>query len=283
MIRNGIPEAGMPAFPIARQDLDQIVGFILALRAPAGEHPVEGDVRAGEQFFFGKGNCTGCHMVRGRGGILGPDLTNLARDRRIGQIRRAVLDPNASVTPGYRPVSVRLSDGNQLRGLAKNESNYDLQLQTLDGAWHLLTRAQITEVSRERQSLMPPVKADPNEMRDLLAFLTRLTAAGAAPASLPEAKERGGISFAEIAHPRPGDWPTYHGHLSGNRYSPLKEINTANVVAAGAEMDVPGSRCATSGSDAGSGGWRDVRNHGQRGLRPGRAQPAARSGTIRAR
>src|SRR5579885_2443365 len=39
VIRNGIPEAGMPAFPIAKQDLDQIVGFILALRAPAAEHP----------------------------------------------------------------------------------------------------------------------------------------------------------------------------------------------------------------------------------------------------
>ncbi|MCC7157879.1 MAG: PQQ-binding-like beta-propeller repeat protein [Bryobacterales bacterium] len=29
--------------------------------------------------------------------------------------------------------------------------------------------------------------------------------------------------------PQPGDWLTYNGDVSGNRYSPLKQINTANV------------------------------------------------------
>ena len=29
--------------------------------------------------------------------------------------------------------------------------------------------------------------------------------------------------------PKPGDWLTYNGNTSANRYSPLKEINTANV------------------------------------------------------
>lgn len=29
--------------------------------------------------------------------------------------------------------------------------------------------------------------------------------------------------------PQPGDWLTYNGDLSGNRYSPLKQINTGNV------------------------------------------------------
>ena len=29
--------------------------------------------------------------------------------------------------------------------------------------------------------------------------------------------------------PKPGDWLTYNGNDSANRYSPLKEINTANV------------------------------------------------------
>jgi PQQ-dependent dehydrogenase (methanol/ethanol family) len=34
------------------------------------------------------------------------------------------------------------------------------------------------------------------------------------------------ISFGA---PQPGDWLTYNGNLSGNRYSPLKQINTTNV------------------------------------------------------
>lgn len=38
-----------------------------------------------------------------------------------------------------------------------------------------------------------------------------------------------GITFADIAHPKAGEWPSYNGHLSGNRHSPLDLINTANV------------------------------------------------------
>ena len=40
-------------------------------------------------------------------------------------------------------VSVRLRDGRTVRGLAKNESNYDLQLQTLEGRLLLLKRGEI--------------------------------------------------------------------------------------------------------------------------------------------
>ena len=41
-------------------------------------------------------------------------------------------------------------------------------------------------------------------------------------AALTSAQTPGrGITFADIARPRPGEWPTYNGHLSGNRHSPL--------------------------------------------------------------
>ncbi len=37
------------------------------------------------------------------------------------------------------------------------------------------------------------------------------------------------IPFEDIARPKPGTWPTYDGNLSGNRFSPLNQINTSNV------------------------------------------------------
>src|SRR5208337_2763204 len=100
----------------------------------------------------GKGNCSACHMVKGWGGTLGPDLSNLARDRRLGQIEQALRDPGALATPGYRPVTVRLRDGRTFQGVAKNESNYDLQLQGLDGALHFFEKAQIASLAREPKS-----------------------------------------------------------------------------------------------------------------------------------
>jgi len=48
-------------------------------------------------------------------------------------------------------------------------------------------------------------------------------------AALTAAQAPGGISFADIARPKPGEWPTYNGHLSGNRHSSLSEINIRNV------------------------------------------------------
>ena len=39
----------------------------------------------------------------------------------------------------------------------------------------------------------------------------------------------GGLSFDQIVQPKPGDWPTYHGQLTGNRHSSLDQINASNV------------------------------------------------------
>src|SRR5262245_50858308 len=47
-----------------------------------------------------------------------------------------------------------------------------------------------------------------------------VTAAHAQVADLP---------FADVARPKPGSWPTYNGNVSGNRFSPLDQINTSTV------------------------------------------------------
>jgi len=40
---------------------------------------------------------------------------------------------------------------------------------------------------------------------------------------------QGPVTFENIAHPKIGEWPSYNGQLSGNRHSPLEQINTSNV------------------------------------------------------
>lgn len=240
LIKNGLPDSGMPAFPLPQQDLGALAAFVAGLRAPAFEHPPAGNAAAGESFFFGKGNCASCHLVKGRGGVLGPDLSNLGRETRLARIELALRDPGALGAPGYKLVSVRLRSGQIIRGLAKNESNYDLQLLDLDGKLHLLSREQIDEEIADPKGLMPPVTATSAEQRDLLAFLSRLTKDNAASAIGPgTAALDGGLAFSAIANPKPGDWPTYHGHLSGNRHSELREINTANVAQLGAKWMFP--------------------------------------------
>jgi alcohol dehydrogenase (cytochrome c) len=245
IITEGVPESGMPPFSLLAEELDPLVTFVETLRAPAAAHPAEGDAEAGETYFFGKGNCVTCHMVAGRGGILGPDLSNLGREARLAQIEAALRDPGALPVPGYKFVSVRLRSGQTIRGLVKNESNYELQLVGLDGSLHFVSRDEISEETPETKPLMPPVNATDRDRRDLLAYLSRLST-DKSPHAVLAGREapRGEPAFSAIAAPKPGDWPTYNGHLSGNRHTALSQINAANIAQLGARwmFNVPGSR-----------------------------------------
>jgi PQQ-dependent dehydrogenase (methanol/ethanol family) len=247
VILKGIPNGGMPAFKIPNEQADAIAAYVMTLKQPPlGDAttigPAPGDPVAGERFFTGKGNCTSCHMVRGRGGVLGPDLSNIGRDRTPAQIEAALRDPGATpaptagtsgrsrrgAAPSYRAVTVVLRDGTTIRGVAKNESAFDLQLLSVDGALHLLSKDQVAEIVREK-SLMPKLQATAEETRNLVAWLSRLSADPNAKATLAVGELGPGVSFTEVAQPKPGSWPTYDGHLSGNRFSPLDQINTRNV------------------------------------------------------
>jgi PQQ-dependent dehydrogenase (methanol/ethanol family) len=243
LIQKGAPEVGMPAFPISDEEAGAIAAHVMRLRqgAPGATtpEPPSGDVAAGERFYNGKGDCARCHMIQGRGGVLGPDLSNIGRDRQPAQLEQALVDPGTAPAqggrggrggrggaPSYKAGTVRLRNGQMLRGILKNESGFDLQLLAVDGKLHLLLKDQVAEIVREK-SLMPKLQADPQEMHNLVAYLSRL---GREPSTkvLPAALGAG-VSFGDIARPRPGTWPTYHGNESGNRFSSLDQINTGNV------------------------------------------------------
>ena len=232
LIEQGVPATGMPAFHIAAHELDALAAFVRSLNTTAAETPVPGTARNGEEFFFGKGQCAGCHMIRGRGKAIGPDLSNAGREMTVGEMRQVLRNPSSRTTPGYQLVNVQLRDGTSLRGFARGRTNFDLQLQTPDGQFHFLQEPQIASVREEKQSLMKPLRATAEEERDLVAFLANLTgvSVGAASAHVEaQPSPAMGVDFARIKNPKPGDWLSYNGTLNGNRYSDLKHINTTNV------------------------------------------------------
>ncbi len=93
---------------------------------------------------------------------------------------------------------------------------------------HLLTENEYQRIETEPASLMPTLHATPDERRGLLAWLSRLGGVPTGP--LAKTAEDSPVSdFEAILHPQPGDWPTYYGNLSGNRYSPLHQIDTRNA------------------------------------------------------
>ena len=228
VIRKGVPGSGMPAFDSPPQELDSLVVLVRSLNAPSAESTVGGDATAGESFFFGKGQCASCHMISGAGAAIGPDLSNVVREMTVDEIQAKLVNPNSRIAPGYELATAQLRNGNTVRGFARNRSNFDILLQDLTGQFHLIQQGEISAITEEKQSIMPSVKASPEELRDLVAYLDMRTGVGAR-VSKSQPSKVAGIDFRRISNPKPGEWLTYNGNLSGNRYSELTQINTTNV------------------------------------------------------
>ena len=229
LITTGIPAAAMPGFKLPDATLDGLVALVVSKNSSAADVKVPGDALAGRSFFFGKGQCGSCHMVAGRGTAVGPDLSTAARDLTVDQLRDALLNPGARIAPGYGLVTLALKNGSSFRGFARNRTGFDIAVQDFNGRLHPLSLAAVTQVTEDKASFMPTLKASDQDLQNLLAFLARLT--GVKPGELvtPATDKPSGIDFARIVNPKPGDWLTYNGNLSGNRYSALNQVNRSNV------------------------------------------------------
>jgi mono/diheme cytochrome c family protein len=77
VVKNGIPGTVMPTSGLPDNDVWKIVAFIRNVRATASDLAVPGNVQSGMAVFTGAGGCSRCHMIRGQGGVLGPDLSSI--------------------------------------------------------------------------------------------------------------------------------------------------------------------------------------------------------------
>jgi putative heme-binding domain-containing protein len=175
-IHDGIPGSGMPPFSLETTEIWKVVAYIRSLRASASDTFVPGNAAHGEQIFWGKGNCGSCHMIGGRGGILGPDLSSIGEERTLRRIRDALTQPSSQIPDGYRPVEVVTAHGRRVSGILKNENNFSLQLLDSHDQLQLFTRDELREVRYKQSSLMPAnydKTLSSADLQDLLAFLSR--------------------------------------------------------------------------------------------------------------
>jgi len=177
IIRGGIPAAGMPSFPTLPEDeIEAMVKYLRSLSGTASAENVKGDPLRGEKLFFGKAQCSDCHMMAGKGGFIGPDLSDFAVSRSLNEIRAAILRPNEKLLPAQEVTNVETTDGQKLSGLVRNEDNFSVQLQGIDGQYHLLMKSQIAKVESTGHSLMPAdygTRLSSAELDDLVSFIAR--------------------------------------------------------------------------------------------------------------
>ena len=233
-IRNGIQGTLMPATKLSDDETWKIVAWIRSMRATAADAPAPGVSTRGERIFWERAKCGDCHMINGRGGILGPELSNIARERTLIQIREALTKTRPDIPRGYQPARVVTAAGKNLSGVIRNENNFSIQLLDRQGQLHSLPRDQIRELQYDKTSLMPRDwnhRLATDEYRDLVAFLSRQTRSTgtAVAAKIATTGAKTGVSDDDLLKADPRNWLTYHGAYNGQRHSKLAQIHKGNV------------------------------------------------------
>jgi putative heme-binding domain-containing protein len=188
-ITQGVPGTEMPANGFEDSMVRAIVAYLRSL-SPLAKPLVAGDRAKGEQIFFGKGACVQCHMVNGRGGSLGPELTRVGAARSVAYLRESIPEASKKLSDGmldpnnpwanalvYDTVTAVTREGQRIVGVAKNEDTFSIQLLDTSQQLHLLLKSDLESLTHERKSLMPDYSREmlsDAELRDLVAYLQRL-------------------------------------------------------------------------------------------------------------
>lgn len=175
IIRNGISGAGMPAFASFKpQQIEDVVAYLRILQGRGKTIKLPGNPDLGQTLYFGKAGCAACHMVNGKGGFLGSNLSFYGADTPEEQMRAVILDPEKNLPAEKKGTTVVTSSGQTFTGMLKVNSNFAVTLQTPDGKFHFLPKSELTKVEIGTRSLMPPTSSlTPKEMDDLVSYLLR--------------------------------------------------------------------------------------------------------------
>jgi cytochrome c oxidase cbb3-type subunit 3 len=178
IVHKGEPDQGMPGFPDLGDDgTKAVVQYLRKLQGVTAQGPtakLSGDPDAGRAIFFGKGQCSTCHMIQGKGGFMASELTSYGRSRTAEEILQAIVKPDAELQPTSRVMHVRTKAGQSLTGVVRAEDNMNITLQTQDGRYHFLSRSNLAAVEYSDHSLMPRdygTRLTSRELDDLVAFL----------------------------------------------------------------------------------------------------------------
>ena len=190
IVRRGIPGTAMPAWGtrLSNDEIAKLGAYIHALRGTALDNPLPGDPAHGEAVFWGKGACGTCHAIAGRGSVIGPDLGNIAAERKAVAISDALTKAEHRVygdggvhlpvipPTDYTTIHVVTKNGQAMDGIMRNQDAWSVQFMGMDGKLHSLDRSQLKSLSIKPDSLMPTdydKKLSAAEFKDLMAFLTR--------------------------------------------------------------------------------------------------------------
>jgi cytochrome c oxidase cbb3-type subunit 3 len=180
IISNGISGTGMPAFrTLGEEQVRALVAYVRTLQGKVETRTLPGDATQGKKLFYGKGECSTCHMISGQGGFLGPDLSTYGSEASADTILGAIVNPDRVVPAGYRSGVATTRDGTRVAGVIRNEDNFSLQILAPDGSFHLFEKSKLKKLEYPKEPLMPTNyrgRLSAGELNDLVSYLMSTSA-----------------------------------------------------------------------------------------------------------
>jgi putative heme-binding domain-containing protein len=196
VITNGIAGTAMPANGTNGQGVgmtdEEIWQIIAYIRSQEVKTPTQAAANAahGKELFYGDANCSLCHMVEGKGGRLGPELTSVGGSRTREAIIDSVRNPSRRLAWGltestkefpqeYESVTVKTADGKEIQGVTLNEDSFTVQIMDASENIHLLEKDKLLSFKKSRESAMPKFGVDllsDKDLEDIVAYLVSVGA-----------------------------------------------------------------------------------------------------------
>jgi cytochrome c oxidase cbb3-type subunit 3 len=190
-ISQGIPGTVMPAngtngqgVGMTDDEIWQIIAYLRSIQVQAPGKPI-GNVAHGKDLFYGDANCSSCHMVEGKGGRLGPDLSGVGTARTVESLIESVRIPSQRLAWGltestkefaqeYETVTVVTLEGKEIKGVTLNEDQFSLQMMDTAERIHLFEKDKLRSIQKTRKSMMPvydqSILSD-QDLNDIVAYL----------------------------------------------------------------------------------------------------------------
>jgi cytochrome c oxidase cbb3-type subunit III len=190
-INEGVPGTAMPpngatqqGVGMTEEEIWQVISYIRSVEKKADAGSI-GNAAHGKEIFYGSAGCSTCHMVQGKGGRLGPDLSGTGSARSTEYIVESVRNPSRRLAQGiseamkefsqeYETAKVETADGTKYLGVVLNEDSFTLQMMDTREQLHLFEKNKLRSFEKTRESLMPAYDEktlSEKDLGDIVAYL----------------------------------------------------------------------------------------------------------------
>lgn len=127
--------------------------------------------------LFSAIRCKSCHSMKGEGGSIGPDLTQLGSRFSAKDMLEAIIEPNEVISDQYASKVFSLKDGTSILGKLMDEDENVYTISQNPYAPQVLkeiAKEDVLDVKIAKVSVMPPGTINvlnENELKDLIAYL----------------------------------------------------------------------------------------------------------------